>query len=384
MIFDRWMHDELLRRKDLIRRFWAGLPVEHIPLDIRVRENPAGYTTRDMFLDGDKQLEVELASALATWDRCRYSDAVPAMRPDVGCSCLASAFGAEYYWGDNPEQTPGIRNPLITDIERQVDALPVPDPEIDGWLPEGLRRIRRFAEAGEGVIPVSLLDAAGGLNVAADLLGVTELLIALYSAPEAVHCLLDKIQALFAESIRRGIRAAGGEEFITTTDFPDYWYPEGTKGHVSDDISAQFGPDIYRQFSAPYHACILDEFGAGGLHNCGPNPCVQAYVEGPCAPRSLDLSARYSSDDLPRLKDTLKQKAFLYLVWDVDESPVEWYHRIMTVMAPDVAVIPVVALSPDEPTEDIGRQLRAIAVEYAERMEWGWDVGRDVLINKKT
>ena len=63
------MHDELLRRKDLIRRLWAGEAVEHIPIDVRVRVNPSGYTTRDLFMDGEKQLEVELASALASWDR---------------------------------------------------------------------------------------------------------------------------------------------------------------------------------------------------------------------------------------------------------------------------------------------------------------------------
>jgi hypothetical protein len=201
-----WMRAELERRKDLTRRLWAGQPVERIPLDVRVTP-PANHSVRAQFLDGAKQLEVALASALATWDLAPSSDAIPAMRPDVGCSCLASAFGAEYYWGDSLDQTPGIRTWIITDLERQGDALPTPDPLQDGWLPEGLRRIRQFAEAGQGVIPVSLLDAAGGMNVAADLLGVTEVLLAIHTAPAALHRLLDRIQTLFAATIRAGIAA---------------------------------------------------------------------------------------------------------------------------------------------------------------------------------
>jgi hypothetical protein len=131
---------------------------------------------------------------------------------------LASAYGAEYYWGDSLDQTPGIRAPIITDLEAQVDSLPHPNPHTDGWLPEGLRRIRMFAEAGDGFIPVSLLDAAGGINVAADLLGMTEALLAIKTAPEALHGLLDNIQdPSYAPFGRASGRQAARN--IATTDF---------------------------------------------------------------------------------------------------------------------------------------------------------------------
>lgn len=368
-----WMREELERRKALWRRLWAGQPVERIPLDVRVAI-PTAYTVREQFLDGDKQLKAALASAMGTWQLAPSSDWIPAMRPDVGCSCLASAFGSEYYWGDSTSQTPGVKNKIIHDLESQVDDLPIPDPYRDGWQPEGLRRIRLFAEAGEGFIPVSLLDAAGGVNVAADLMGVTELLMAFYTAPEALHRLLDKIQTLFVATIRAGIEAAGGEENITTTDFPDTWFPEGMKGHVSDDISANFGPDIYAEFSAPYHARILGEFGAGGLHNCGPNPCHAAYVAHPISPRSIDLSDTYSHQDLPRLKQSLRKKAFIYLYWERDHGdPASWFRAVMEQMAPDVIVAPVFNLTPQDEPEQVIRQLRPIAEEYARRMDWGWE-----------
>ena len=153
---------------------------------------------------------------------------------------------------------------------------------------------------------------------------------------------MDNIQDLYARTIRAGIAAAGGEENIATTDYPDIWFPEGFKGHASDDISARFGPSVYAEFSAPYHARIFAEFGRGGLHNCGPNPCHAAYVAHPCSPRSLDLADTYSHQDLAKMKHSLKKKAFILLNWDGAPDPVAWYHDIMERMTPDVIVVPVI------------------------------------------
>jgi hypothetical protein len=369
----QWMHEELERRKTLYRDLFAGKPLERLPLDVRVT-TPSPYRMQEQFRDGDKQLTVALANALASWEYAPSSDWIPAMRPDVGCSCLASAFGAEYFWGHDPDQTPGIKEKILTlvGLAEQVEALPIPDPFHAGWIPEGLRRIRLFAEAGEGFIPVSLLDAAGGVNVAADLLGMTGLMMAFFDQPEALHALLNKIQTLYTATIRAGIEAAGGEANITTTDYEDVWYPEGWKGHVSDDISAGFSPKIYAEFSAPYHAQIFKEFGAGGLHNCGPNPCHAAYVSHPHSPRSLDLSDTYSHADLPRFKQSLHKKAFIYLFYAGGKPPVAWYAEIMELMAPDVIVVPVFYLSPQDQPEEVCRDLYPIASEYAKRMDWGW------------
>lgn len=372
-----WMRDELERRKQLYRQLFAGKPVDRLPIDVRV-VLPSPYPVQEQFQDGEKQLSTALANALATWEYAPSSDWIPAMRPDVGCSCLASAFGAEYFWG-SPDQTPGIRAPILSlvNLSEQVAALPDPDPLQDGWLPEGLRRIRLFAEAGEGFVPVSLLDAAGGVNVIADLLGMTPLMMAFYDQPEALHLLLEKIQRLYAATIRLGIEAAGGPNNITTSDFPDTWFPEGWKGHVSDDISANFGPEIYNEFSAPYHAMIFNEFGAGGLHNCGPNPCHEAYVSHPLSPRSLDLADDYSHADLVKFKQSLRKKSFIYLYYTekqpaIYRSPVEWYREIMELMAPDVIVVPEITLGPQENPEELCQALRPIAEEYARRIDWGW------------
>ena len=365
--------DEIERRKQLTRDLWAGGPVDHVPVYVTVENPLPKYTIREQFQDADRQLEEALTVVDLTWKHVPGGDWVPAMRPDVGCSPLATAFGAELFWGDDPNQTCGVKAPPLAGVEQAYE-LAVPPPDA-GQLAEGTARVRRFAEAGEGLVSVSLLDMAGGLNVAADLLGCNRLYEVMYENPEALECLLGKIQQLFLAAIAAQMEAAGGEEFIATTDFPDYWFPEGRKGHVSDDISANISPTMYDRFSRPFHDLVFQRYGGGGLHNCGPNPCLAGYLSHQPAPRSLDLNYEYSQHDLPAIKRVCRKKAFIYLGGlpaEPDEA-IRVFREIMELMTPDVIVIPHVIVRPDKHPGELYRRLREVAVEYARRMDWGWE-----------
>lgn len=368
--FDR---DEIERRKQLIRDLWAGKPVDHIPVMITVIDSKTAYSIREQFLEADKQLEVALRTAGLSWQSVPEGDYIPAMRPDVGCSCLATAFGAELFWGDDPNQTCGIKEPPLRDVEAAY-SLSVPPPDA-GQLAEGIERVERFAQAGEGLISVSLLDMAGGLNVANDLLGGEALYIAMYENSEALECLLGKIQQLFLATVALQIEAAGGEDAITTTDFPDTWFPEGRKGHVSDDMSANISPELYRRFSLPYHNLIFEQYGGGGLHNCGPNPCLETYLKHTPAPRSLDLSYLYSEHDLAAIKKVCRKRALVYLLEfpSQPQQAVDTFREVMELMAPDVVVIPVLTVTPEDQPAELYRRMRVISEEYARRMDWGWE-----------
>lgn len=365
-------HDEIERRKQVTRGLWAGMPLDHIPVYVTVENSAPRYTVREQLLDADKQWDEALAVAGLSWRHVPHGDIVPAIRPDVGCSCLATAFGAGLYWGDHPNQTCGVNEPLLKNLEQAYD-LAVPPPDA-GQLAEGTRRVGRFAEAGEGLVSVSLLDMAGGLNVAMDLLGGDALYASMYENPAALECLLGKIQELFLAAIGRQIEAAGGQDRITTTDFPEYWFPEGRKGHVSDDISANIAPACYDRFGRPFHDLVFQRYGGGGLHNCGPNPCLDRYLSHRPAPRSLDLSYVYSKKDFPRIKKTLKKRALVYLNGfpAQPDAAIAAFQDIMELMAPDVIVVPHVSVSVHNDPAEVYRRLRAIAEEYAKRMDWGW------------
>jgi hypothetical protein len=368
--------DEIARRKQLARDLWAGRPLDHVPVYVTVENPHPRYTVREQFRDADKQWEEALAVLKLTWQNVPENDLTPAVRPDVGCSCLATAFGAELYWGDDPNQTCGVKQRVLQRVEDVYDlAIPPPDA---GQLAEGIRRVRRFAEAGEGLISVSLLDMAGGLNVAMDLLGGDTLYASMYENPEALECLLGKIQELFLATIELQIEAAGGQDRITNTDFPEYWFPEGRKGHVSDDISANISPACYRRFSRPFHNMVFARYGGGGLHNCGPNPCLEGYLSHEPPIGALDLSYMFSKRDLPRMKQVLKKRALVYMGnFPADPAEaVDAYRQIMELMTPDVIVVPHVTVPLKNQPQEVYRQLRAIADEYAKRMDWGWEKPR--------
>ncbi len=121
--------EEIERRKQFTRDLWQGKPLDHTPVYLTVENPNPKYTIREQFLDADKQLEEALTAVHLTWKHLPEADMVPAMRPDVGCSPLATAFGAELFWGRDPNQTCGVKNPPLTSVE-QASELAVPAPDV--------------------------------------------------------------------------------------------------------------------------------------------------------------------------------------------------------------------------------------------------------------
>ena len=76
---------------------------------------------------------------------------------------------------------------------------------------------------------------------------------------------------------------------------------------------------------------VFQRYGGGGLHNCGPNPCLEGYLSHDPPIGALDLSYMYSKVDLPRIKQMLKKRAFVYLGnFPTDpEEAIEAYRQIM-------------------------------------------------------
>lgn len=358
---------ELDRRRQLVRDAWDYRSVDHIPIHMVVTpDDQPGYNTREQFEDGDKQLEQGLAIARTSWESIPDGDYLPVVRPDVGCSCLATAFGSELYWGNDPQQTCGVREPIIKTID-DIDRLSDPDPLADGDMPDGIHRARRFIEITEGNICVSALDMAGGLNVALDLVG-QDLMLMLIDEPDAVHRLLDRVQRFFIRAIEAHIEVVGSEEHFTSLDFPEYWFPEGLKGHASDDVCAMISPETFEQFSLPYLNRVYERFGAGGLHNCGPNPCGHLYNATDPPLRSVNLAYDYSHQDLPALREAFKGRTVLHLDMP-GPDPATTYRAVMEIMTPDVVVIPIVAVEQAEASQRWGEMLE-VAREYAARMDW--------------
>lgn len=362
------MMDQIERRKDNVRRVWDYRRVDHIPVMLRVVSNPRGYTTQEHFLDADKQFEIESESVRLSLDMVP-DDYIPSMRVDLGCVVIESALGAEIVFGDDPNQTCNVREPILHSVD-DIYGLKMPDPHSDGLVPKGIRRIRTFAERTDGQVYISGLDMGGPMNVAFTLMGGVQFFMTSYDAPEALDHLAGLITDCFILFADEGIKAAGGIENITSTDFPYTWQPEGRKGHCSDDICAQFSPEFFNRFSKPHNNRIFARFGGGMMHNCGPNPCVGEYLSHDPPIRAIDLAYDYSMNDLPAIRNAFKGKGIVY--FDMPADPAE-YRRIMDALAPDVVAIPQITARPDQDVAGLYNGFLEVSREYASRMNWQSD-----------
>jgi hypothetical protein len=367
------MKDEIERRKENIRRVWDYRWVDHIPILLQVESNPWGYTTQEHFQDGEKQFQFELEKVKLSLDMIP-DDYIPSMRPDVGCVVIESALGAEIVFGDNPDQTCYPKEPLIKDID-DVYLLQKPDPHKDGLVPEGLKRIRDFVERTDGEVYVACLDMNGIINTAFTLLGSELCLTAMYDAGEALEYLCGFLTEVFIDIVDECIASAGGIDRVTSSDFPYMWHPEGRKGHVSDDISANYSRDFFNRFSRPFNNLIFQRYGGGMLHNCGPNPCVEEYLWHDPRIYAVDLAWDYSKNDLEAFKKAFKGEGIIYFYFESGtwEEKLQDYKRAMEALVPDVIAIPWVVCEPKDEPETVYNRFLEVAREYAARMNWRSD-----------
>ncbi|MDO8682329.1 MAG: uroporphyrinogen decarboxylase family protein, partial [Armatimonadota bacterium] len=297
-------------------------------------------------------------------------DYIPAMRPDVGCVVIESALGAEVVFADDPNQTCTIKEPVLKSAD-DIYKLKMPNPNTDGLVPEGLKRIKSFVERTDGQVYVSCLDMGGSMNVAFTLLGSIEFYMLSYDNPEALEYLANFIADVFIHFAEVSIEAAGGIDHVTCSDFPYWWHPEKYKGHMSDDICAQFSPAFFNQFSKPYNNKIYARFGGGMMHNCGPNPCISEYLSHEPRIHAIDIDHNYSKNDLEAIKTAFKGEGVIYFyMYNSIEKSLDEYKRLMETLAPDVIAIPCVSCGPDDDVKGIYNQFLQISREYASRMNW--------------
>ncbi|TFG64154.1 MAG: hypothetical protein E4H36_03745 [Spirochaetales bacterium] len=360
---------EIERRKENIRRVWNYQEVDHIPVCFDFSYNPWRYTIRDSLTSKEKQLKQRLYN-IEKGLKEMPDDYIPGMFINIGCVGVDIAFGGQIHWADNPEQTPYIRGPVLKNAE-DIFALKKPDIRKDGLFPVFLEWLEYFVRETEGKIPVSGLDNNGITGVAHDLLGAERFYLMLLDEPEAMDHLLTMISDTIIEFIDECAGIAGGLDNMTSVDWFYFWQPEGKKGHVSSDPNANYGKDLFYRFDVPYNNKVMEKYGPGLLHNCGPNPCGPYYLDHSPALSGVNLSYRYSKDDFPALKKTYRGRGVIYIIFD-NESPEEalaGYNSTMEILAPDVIALPIVFIA--EETEDILRlyeRFAAVGKEYARRV----------------
>jgi hypothetical protein len=301
-------------------------------------------------------------------------DYIPWARIWSGYMTIATMFGAEVHWSDDPAQAPGVRAPLVQDIE---DVFRLRRPGLGaGLMPENLRRLRQHAAALPADVSLTGIDAGGPLNSCKDLVETNLLYTAFYDHPEAMHHLLDLVTDVQLEVYRAVVEAAGGIERMTCVDFNTEWAPEPYRSFVGDDVSATIGPDLFREFGLPYNSRLLRPWGSGVLHNCGPHPSRNIYLDHDPRLKGLHLAYKYSHKDFPALREILAGWGVIHIVLDNELTPeamLSAFRSSMEMLAPDVIGVPVCILDESWSDEDVTAlywEMRAISNEYAASMRW--------------
>jgi hypothetical protein len=365
-------HEEIEERKERVRRAWRYRRVDHIPLNFFL-DDYSTYTLKEQCLSGEAQFEVNVRS-IDRLLRLLPDDYIPAARVWPGYITIATMFGLEAHWSDDPNQPPGVADHPIHDMERVYD-LELPA-RTSGLMSFNIRWLRHFAEHLPRDVYLTGIDLGGPVNTAKDLLDTNLLYTAFLDSPAAYHhflALAAEVQIRCYEDI---IAAVGDIDRLTCIDFGPTWAPEGRKGFVSDDVCASYSPEVFRTFSRPYNNRILQRWPGGRIHNCGPHPSLELYLDHEPKLSGLNCSFRYTRGELPRISRAFRGRGIVELMFDNGESPEEiisGYEEIADALAPDVIGIPIVWLTDtwsDDEIRGLYHGLLRVSRRYAGEIRW--------------
>ncbi len=374
---------EIERRKERIRRAWAYLPVDHLPLGF-FREDFSRCSLQELCRDGLAQYEANRAS-IELLLRTLPDDYIPVARVWPGYITIATLFGLPIHWGEDPSQPPGVLEHPVTELAR-LRGLSLPDARRGGLMPFNLRWLAYFRDHFPPEVSLAGIDLGGPLNTARDLFETDLLFTAMYDAPEELEGFLRLAAEVQVRALREIAAAVGDIDRFSCLDFDPIWAPEGKKGFVSDDVCAGLSPECFRRFSRPFNNLILREWPGGRLHNCGPHPALELYLDHDPPLDGLNCSFRYTRAELPRLREAFAGRhtpggvcagrGIVELMFDNGESASEivaGYEEAADRLCPEVAAIPVVWINESWPAEEIRalyEELRRVAARWAAGMRW--------------
>ena len=220
-------------------------------------------TVRDRLLDPAKFLRAQLTEIDA--QLALKGDVVPSLCPTLGLVGIPSAFGCEVIWWEN--DLPAVK-PVIEDDPEAVYTLPTPTVR-DGELGRMLDYTRTFIEKTGRRYPIRMSDIQGPLDSAALIMGHNNFLMAMYTQPDAVHHLLQKVTDITIAFVQaqRELTLSLGCEFVPSMFQP--WMPDGLGVSISNDECVMISAAMHDEFNVPYLNQLSDAFGGVYLHSCG-------------------------------------------------------------------------------------------------------------------
>ena len=177
---------------------------------------------------------------------------LPGFWSEFGMCTEPSAFGSKSSFP--PNEFPHAHKVIHTVDD--IESLPQPNPKTDGLLPFMLNRLKltqpKIEEAGH---QIRFAVARGPLNIAAYLMGTTELLTTMMMQPDNAHLLIKKVSDFLKDWL----------------DLQLQTFPSIDGILLLDDIIGFLGEDQFLEFGFPYFKELYSpEVSVKFLHNDAP------------------------------------------------------------------------------------------------------------------
>ena len=192
---------------------------------------------------------------------------LPAFFADFGTVSTARYWGGKTFF-PNPESNNIFIEPAVQTLEDAMKIIPkaIDDPEMDAF--KSIRLFRKLSgQLGTDKLWVRSPDFQGTLNTAGLILNQEEMLMSMFSEPEAVHKFLDKVSDFLIEYFLYMKRGTGNR--ICGNIWPYTFFPSELGASFTEDLMPLLGPDEYREFGIPYVEKLSRAFGSVHIHCCG-------------------------------------------------------------------------------------------------------------------
>lgn len=298
--------DHLGRVERLHLDAMARRPVRRLPLTLVFPPDVELFPYAEAFEDPAKMLHNELLRTVggtSTWNSARLKDDfTPHVRSNHGIGIIASLFGARWRivndampWVDHLEPA-ALRAAAARGVPDLHRALGQRVLDTHAFYRETLSRYPKCARS----IRITQPDLQGPFDIA-HLLAGTDIFLAVVDDPGFVRDLLAVVTdtyIAFRRLLEPGLTHAAGDGAVYL-----HGCLFGGKVLIKDDTAVvNLSGDMHREFSKAYNDRILEAFGGGSYHFCGPSrPWTRAAIDSPWLrgvnygnPEMQDLAAEHA------------------------------------------------------------------------------------------
>jgi hypothetical protein len=365
-------------RRERIRKTWRYERIDHVPLGLYVIDNKEGFTRKEIETDKEKNLRFDLNSVKKSLELLP-DDYIPFIKPEVGCATIPTILGSEVYFPQNIDNYSTVKESIvnkITELEKLDFPETVAEIKTRGLMPLNLEKIHYYRNVTSDAINFTGFDIGGVMCGSVDIMNSSLFYISLLTEKDRMLAYLEKLSNLYVAVQKILTGEIGGPDRMTNVDWDVSWYPEGRKGYVSDDPCANFSAEIFETFSKPFNERIYELFGYGGFHNCGPHPCVQAYIDyRGNRLKAVNCSLEYTYKELDSFISVFKEsQTVLYFLFEEEfynaKKALELYDELIgTGTKYNVICIPSYAIDSslysDDQIEQIYRGFLNSSTDYA-------------------